>query len=292
MSKSSGDFIDYYQLLGIAMTADIATIKHAYRTQIARHHPDRAADGDAQMARLLNTAYATLKDTDARKAYDARLLQHRQKLWLSAKKYQFVDTVTNFAKRQSQKFSDKLGEKFGDKFAENFTEQFAEKAGQWAGQAVQNATAHAKRLWERLGKHSSLSDLPDDLPICAISLDTAFGGGQVRLHVGERVLQASIPKGLSHGEVLRIADGDDVIAVRIVIDTPNVSVCGADVYYTAQISGEQARTGAQIELPTPLSLRLTLPADATYPTSIRLSGRGLPRDDGAGDLVVVFAVRA
>lgn len=291
MTKHSGQsdhFVDYYQLLGIAMTADIATIKHAYRTQIARHHPDRAADGDAQMARLLNTAYATLKDADARKAYDARLLQHRQKLWLSAKKYQFVDTATNFAKRQSQKFSDKLGEKFGDKFAENFTEQFAEKAGQ----AVQNATAHAKRLWERLSKHSSLSDLPDDLPICAISLDTAFGGGQVRLHVGERVLQASIPKGLSHGEVLRIADGDDVIAVRIAIDTPNVSVCGADVYYTAQISGEQARTGAQIELPTPLSLRLTLPAGATYPTSIRLSGRGLSRDDGAGDLVVVFAVRA
>jgi DnaJ-domain-containing protein 1 len=55
--------------LGVAVGADVATIKKAYRSAIARWHPDRFANAPADeharaqaRAREINTAYITLKN--------------------------------------------------------------------------------------------------------------------------------------------------------------------------------------------------------------------------------------
>lgn len=287
MTKHSGQsdhFIDYYQLLGVPKSADVATIKRAYRSQIARHHPDRA-DGrhDDEMASLLNTAYATLKDADLRQRYDERWLEHQSRQWLLAKKQQVADTVGTFAKQQV----DKLGKVVKSKMPASVQDNIASGAGRIAGQAIK----HAKRLWHKLAQAQSM-DLPDDLPLCAISLSTAYQGGQISLWVDGRQLQTTLPKGIGHGEVIQVIDADRTYRIRIAIDTPDVQVRDKDVYYTVRISTTEAMIGTQVQLPPPLSLQLSVPAHAYYPTSVRLSGRGLPSGDGAGDLVVVFELDA
>ena len=277
MTKHSGQsdhFVDYYQLLGVTKSADVTTIKRAYRSQIARHHPDRA-DGkpDDEMASLLNAAYATLKDDESRQVYDNKLMEHHQKLWLADKKRQLTEKIEGFAlkSRLSPELHDQLGV----------------QAGRLAGHAIK----HAKQLWHKLAQAQSM-DLPDDLPLCAISLSTAYQGGQISLWVDGRQLQTTLPKGIGHGEVIQVIDADRTYRIRIAIDTPDVQVRDKDVYYTVRISTTEAMIGTQVQLPPPLSLQLGVPAHADYPTSVRLSGRGLPSGDGAGDLVVVFELDA
>lgn len=280
MTKHSGQsdhFVDYYQLLGVTKSADITTIKRAYRSQIARHHPDRA-DGkpDDGMASLLNAAYATLKDADMRQRYDERWLEYRNRQWLLAKKQQVADTVGSFARQQV----DKLGKVIKTQLPPSVQDNLVTGAGRLAGRAIK----HAKRLWQQL-------DHTSELPICHISLHLAYHGGQVTLTVNHQTWQTALPKGLTTGDKITLSRGSDTMTVQIAVSEPNVIVRGKDVYYTATLSQSDIHAGAQVLLPPPLSLQLGVPAHAHYPSSVRLSGRGLPSGDGAGDLVVVFEIQ-
>ena len=64
---------DYYEVLGVARTADGEEIKRAYRRLAMKYHPDRA-DGDKTEAELkfkeCAEAYEVLSDPAKRKRYD------------------------------------------------------------------------------------------------------------------------------------------------------------------------------------------------------------------------------
>jgi curved DNA-binding protein CbpA len=62
---------DHYQLLQVRRDASPEVISAAYRRLMKDAHPDRG--GDAERARRLNAAYATLSDPAARRSYDALL---------------------------------------------------------------------------------------------------------------------------------------------------------------------------------------------------------------------------
>lgn len=63
---------DYYEVLGIAKTADADEIKKAYRKLAMKHHPDRNPDDKAAEEKFkeANEAYEVLSDEDKRAAYD------------------------------------------------------------------------------------------------------------------------------------------------------------------------------------------------------------------------------
>ncbi len=91
----------HYALLQVHPTADLDTIKRAYRKKIRRYHPDQFAaelsrvkqDGTPsairklekefqaaqQMTQRINAAYAVLSDASQRAAYDQRLSDDRQR---------------------------------------------------------------------------------------------------------------------------------------------------------------------------------------------------------------------
>lgn len=70
----------YYELLDVAPTADLDTIKSAFRREIARYHPDKVQHLGSEFqamaserAARLTAAYKTLMDPDLRADYDAAL---------------------------------------------------------------------------------------------------------------------------------------------------------------------------------------------------------------------------
>lgn len=63
---------DYYEVLGVAKTADEKTMKTAFRKKAMECHPDRHPDDEGAEARFkeLNEAYGILSDPQKRAAYD------------------------------------------------------------------------------------------------------------------------------------------------------------------------------------------------------------------------------
>ena len=64
-------FRDYYETLGVARTATEAEIKSAYRKMARKYHPDVNKEASAEEKfKEIGEAYAVLKDTEKRAAYD------------------------------------------------------------------------------------------------------------------------------------------------------------------------------------------------------------------------------
>lgn len=62
---------DYYDVLGVAKTADADAIKKGYRRMARKYHPDRTEDPDGEAKfKEVGEAYEVLKDADKRAAYD------------------------------------------------------------------------------------------------------------------------------------------------------------------------------------------------------------------------------
>ena len=64
-------FKDYYSILGIPANATQEHIKHAYKEQAKKWHPDRNADFDStERMQDINEAFLILSDIEARRLYD------------------------------------------------------------------------------------------------------------------------------------------------------------------------------------------------------------------------------
>jgi len=70
----------YYDLLGLPRSASFDDVKHAFRREIAKYHPDKVQhlgpefeEIAASKAAVLTQAYKTLGDPNARAEYDARI---------------------------------------------------------------------------------------------------------------------------------------------------------------------------------------------------------------------------
>lgn len=59
---------NYYEILQVSPNADSEIIEAAYRRLAKKHHPD--VGGDPETMKLINEAYAVLRDPDERMAYD------------------------------------------------------------------------------------------------------------------------------------------------------------------------------------------------------------------------------
>ena len=80
MNSASGNFTNYYKLLGIDAKADRHTVKQAYLAKIKKWHPDKNPDRTEEAeekTKALNQAYHILGDPERRKNYD-RMLRYTE----------------------------------------------------------------------------------------------------------------------------------------------------------------------------------------------------------------------
>src|SRR5215471_3914087 len=71
---------DYYVILEVPPTATVAEIKRSYRRLVRKYHPDLNQQALDKHIKLLNEAYAVLRDPVKRAKYDAlRAEEERRK---------------------------------------------------------------------------------------------------------------------------------------------------------------------------------------------------------------------
>ncbi|MEU9438441.1 J domain-containing protein [Streptomyces sp. NPDC048252] len=273
---------DFYEVLGVARTADRDEIQRAYRTLARRYHPDVNKDPQAEERfKEINEAFSVLSDPEQRARYD------------------------------------RFGEDFR-KIPEDWEERVAAGAG--AGSGFRRNTGGPRVRYSTAGFEGEGVDVEDlfgslfggagrirvpgadqeaELPL---TVEEAYRGGRRTVTLagpaGQRRYQVDVPPGTTDGQRIRLAgeggrgSGDDAPAgdlfLRVRIQPhPEFRLDGRDVHVRLPVTPWEAALGATVPVPTPSgsTAKVTVPAGSSSGRRLRLRGEGMPGPRGAnGDL--------
>ena len=161
-------------------------------------------------------------------------------------------------------------------------------------------------LFESLGVRQGRGKVPlrgEDYAVTVrLTLEEAFRGAEREFQLGERRIQARIPRGATEGERLKLrgkggpgANGGppgDLHLHIALAPHPLFRVNRYDLDLEVPLAPWEAALGAQVEVPT-LEGRVTMkvPPGSQGGQKLRLAGKGLPRPGGgAGDLYAQLAI--
>lgn len=291
-------YIDYYAVLGVPKNAGETEIKSAYRKLALKHHPDRNQGNKASEGRFkeINEAHEVLSDPQKKKLYD-QLGEN----WQNGQGYR-PPPGGGYGQQQPPggfRYQGGQGanfEQFGD-FSDFFQSVFGAAGG--AGHAFGNFGG----MQEEAGGRSSL-DMEAELQL---SIEDLFRGGEKQLtftyRVGRRTetknINVKLPKALHDGGTIRLRGqgkaaggrtGDLYLKVRLLPDSRFV-VNGDNIEVKVPVTPWDAALGAEIAIPAPDgAVTIKLPPGSGAGRRLRLSGRGLPRAQGRGDLYAAVSI--
>lgn len=75
---STREFIDFYEVLEVSANANSETIERVFRYLAQRYHPDTSETNDKEKFNRLVEAYRTLKDPEARAAFDVEYKKYQK----------------------------------------------------------------------------------------------------------------------------------------------------------------------------------------------------------------------
>ena len=130
----------------------------------------------------------------------------------------------------------------------------------------------------------------------AISLETVFQRGSVRIGINGKTLDVRVPKGVREGQVIRLAGqgegGGNLLLEVEYAAHPQFEVDGRNIIHQLPVAPWEAALGATVSVPTlggPVELKV--PAKSEAGRKLRLRGRGLPGTPD-GDQIVELEVLA
>ncbi len=271
-------FKDYYDTLGVESSAGEAEIKTAYRRLARKYHPDVSKEpGAEERFKAVNEAYEALRDPQKRAAYDQ----------LRARGYRPGDEVQpppgGFGGGQGYGGVDFeeifAGGGAGGGFSDFFESMFGRGRGR-GGPGFQ-------------GRPRPPGDTRAKL---AISLETVFQGGSVRIGINGRTLDVRVPKGVREGQVIRLGGqgegGGNLLLEVEYAAHPQFEVDGRNIIHQLPVAPWEAALGATVSVPTlGGAVELKVPAKSEAGRKLRLRGRGLPGTPD-GDQIVELEVLA
>ena len=284
------DYKDYYDVMGVKREATQGEIKRTYRKLARKYHPDvsKATDAEARFKEV-GEAYAVLKDPEKRSAYD-QLGEN----WKAGQEFSPPPEWDAGFEFSGRGFSGAEGSDYSDFFSSLF--------GQGFGPA---GSGHTRPGFQARGEdhHAKvLIDLEDAYrgATRSITLRTPELDSSGHLVNRERTLNVKIPKGVKHGQRIRLSEqgapglgegkaGD--LYLEIEFKRHGLyKVEGPDIYLDLPITPWEAALGASVEAPTPEgAVNLTIPAGTGSGRKLRMKGRGIPGTP-PGNLYVIAQI--
>jgi curved DNA-binding protein len=267
------DFKDYYEILGVAPTADKKVIQQTFRQLARKHHPDvNPGNKDAEEKfKTINEAYQVLSDAKQRKKYDELQAQYQQWQKTGGQRQQDFDwqnwsNQSDKGARTQYANAEDLEDLFGSTstYSDFFSSIFGGKAGSPS---------------PRRGR-----DVEYEVDL---TLEEAFRGTERLLEIDGHQIQASIPLGVRTGTRVRLAGhgeqgknggtaGDLYLIIKVL---PNdiFERDGDDLLMDALVDIFTAIAGGEVRIPAlEKPLTLTIPPRTNANQTFRLRGKGMP----------------
>jgi curved DNA-binding protein len=298
---------DFYTILGVPRTATEAEIRKAYKNLARKYHPDRN-QGDKK---------AEEKFKDISHASDVLLNKKKRQLYdefgeIGLKEGFNPDTYRQYRSAASGAASGSAGFRDLSDLEELLGGLRGAAGGRGAGgfggfQDFMGGEA-VQELFRR-GRAQSPSSSSRPPPqrselVSEITLEfvEALRGGEREILLsipGEtdpRMLKVRFPAGIKDGGQIRLRgqgiNGGDVVLKVHVTEHAYFKVEGDDLLLQLPVTIGEAYRGGKIPVPTPAGeVSLTLPKGAKSGAKLRLRGKGIPRGDTAGDLIVTILIR-
>lgn len=264
-------FKDYYEILGVARTATVDEIKKAYRKLAHQYHPDISKDpAGEEKFKDIGEAYATLKDTEKRAAYD-ELGRHP-----SAQEFKPPPNWAGGQGGQEYSFDDV---DLADLFASY------SKGQQHAQQQHHNRPIPGQDY--ELTTQVSLEDAYQGLTV-DLSFTVQEHDKQGQLKRVPHTFKARIPKGVTNGQKMLLrgkggkgshggTDGNLYLNISF-IPHKLYRVVNYDLFIDLPLTPWEATLGATIKVPTLAGeVNLKVPAGTSSGQKLRISKRGMPK---------------
>lgn len=289
------EFKDYYATLGIAHDATQAEVKHAYRKQARKYHPDVSKEPDAEAQfKLITEANEALIDVEKRAAYD-EVVERRKSGRDTGQEFNPPpgwDSGFEFSGRGPDGGRGPQDPSHSDFFEAVFGRQSAGARGPRPSGDLAGGDHHAKVQIDLQDAYRGGSR--------SISLRMPKIDAQGHMSLHTRQLDVNIPKGMRSGQHLRLAGqggpgfgkgsaGDLYLEIEFA-STGLFRVEDRDVYLDLPVAPWEAALGAEITVPTPDgSVQVTIPSGSSAGLKLRLKGKGIPSTP-PGDLYAVLTV--
>ena len=274
------EYKDYYKILGVPRSASADEIKRAFRKLAREYHPDKnKAKGAEEKFKEVNEANEVLGDAEKRKAYDALGAN-----WKSGQNFQ---PPPGWGGGGFGRARGGAGAGFGG--GGNFSDFFSHLFG--------GAGMGAGGMGGGFGGFDMPeAEAPPSRARLSIALEDSYNGSQRQISVGGRSLSVRIPKGITAGQNIRLAEqgnhGGDLLLEVEFAPHAKFEAEGRDVYHVLKIAPWEAALGAKVPVPTlGGDVELALPVGSQSGRKMRLKGRGLPGHT-PGDQFVTLQVVA